>query len=199
MADNSPNVAASRSGLEIHGEVRRRRYVRAIDILNRERQKRADHQSDDHRGNRDGHDLQKVDEKNQRSIRTEGFKRRDVLALAVEECRHRLRRADAADCKRGEADKREEHRDLFDEAFDARRRVVAVANIPSAIGEGRSRLRLEVLDGRIRRQHHVIIVIDQASEDDESGSLQGGVADEDMRTKAEAARDAIRLAVEHGS
>ena len=78
-----------------------------------------------------------------RAVGAERLEGRDLVALAVEEGADRLSGADAADRQRRQADQRQEHRHLLDEAPDAGRGIAAVADVPAAVGKCRRRVRLE--------------------------------------------------------
>jgi hypothetical protein len=140
------------------------------------------------------HDLQEVHEKDEAAFRAQRFERGDFLTLAIEEGADRLACADAADRQRRQAHQRQEHRDLFDEAANARHGIVVVADFPAAIGKGALRIIPEAIDGCALRERQTIGIFDEAADGHKSGARQTVLRHENMRTEAEAAGDAVGLA-----
>ena len=131
----------------------------------------------------------------------EAFQDGDRRAFQVDEARHRIGDADAADDQRRQAHQREELHEAVDVAPQTRRGVVARADRPSRLGKALRCQGAEVSDGGeivgAVRQADAIDPTDKAAGPDQAGLLQRLQRDDGARPEAHAAEEPVGLGAYH--
>ena len=167
-----------------------------------ERQGGADSRPDGGGKQRDQQNLDAVDGEHVAAAGAERLHGADGVALARQVRRDRIRYTDAADEQRGQRDQGEELGEAFDAALELRRRLVARADLPTGVGEGRLRLFVDRRHGavaRARGEAQPVLPAHQAAGLDEAGGAQRRLADEDARPEADTGREPIGLFDQRGA
>ena len=184
----------------MHGRDHRQRQQFSEQADDGKRHRRAERQPN-HRADRgEQDDLREIDAEHVAPRGADGLEGRDHLEPAIDMALHGVGDADAADQQCCEADQGQELREAADIAFELRRGIGAAADLPAGLRRGVAGVRDEGIGGTVAvggvRQFDAVDPAHQAAGLDQPGGAQGRLADQEARTKTDAAGELVGLGLD---